>query len=386
VTRKYLLILFILFGCSKKEISPPIEKRSYILKSGDNLELALKGLGIKNPLRFRLLRIAIEGGFPVKQCRVGDTISSYLQGDSLVKIVYRRGIKFTYLLDENGLAMGYHHIRYRDELITGKITSNLYESMLKIGESPELVVDFASIFAWQIDFFTETRTGDSFTVFLRREYVDSIPIGYQAIEYLHYGGEIGNFSAFRYQTSDGKIGYYTKDGSSLKKLFLKAPLSFARISSYFSHSRFHPILKIRRPHWGVDYVAPRGTPVSALGDGVVTFAGWKGQYGKLVEIRHPKGYRTRYGHLSRIRKGIRRGRRVQQGEVIGYVGATGLATGPHLHFEIRYHGRPINPLKLKVPRSPGLKKKELPTFRAHVDSILRRIADLQAAVEHGDRG
>ena len=375
---KYILLFStLLVLCSRREKPiPQLTEKHYVIKQGDNLEIGLEQLGIDERLKSQLLKVAQDGGFPIRRCQINDTLSAIYTEDSLTAVRYHRGPKLDYILKEDGLAMSYKKIECRDELIEGTITSSLYESMVAIGEHPDLIVDYASIFAWEIDFFTETRSGDSFKILLKREYLDTIPIGYEEIDYLYYGGEIGQYTAFRYRTPDGQVGYYSKDGGSLKKLFLKAPLSYARISSYFSRSRFHPILKIRRPHWGVDYVAPRGTPVSAIGDGLVTYAGWKGQYGRLVEIRHVKGYSTRYGHLSRIRKGIRKGRRVKQGQVIGYVGSTGLATGPHLHFEVRYHKKPINPLRMKVPKSPGLKKQYLKGYKAHVDSVLKYIGRL----------
>ncbi|HID32593.1 MAG TPA: hypothetical protein EYP24_04380 [bacterium (Candidatus Stahlbacteria)] len=375
---RYLILSILIFSLCHRRETPDLKitQKTYVLRPGDNLDLTLRRLKIKD--RYHLLEIARRGGFPIRRCRVGDTIRVRFQNDSLLDIAYKRGNDYCYYLSYDGLSMAYQWVEVKDEVVKGEITSTLYESMLSIGEPPDLVVDYASIFAWQIDFFTETRSGDSFFVLLKREYVDSVRIGYSRIEYLRYDGKVGTFSAFRFEGPDGRVGYYDEKGQSLKKVFLKAPLSYARISSYFSLSRLHPILKIRRPHWGVDYVAPRGTPVSALGDGIVTYAGWKGQYGRLVEIRHAKGYETRYGHLSRIREGIRKGRRVRQGDVIGYVGATGLATGPHLHFEMRHHNRPINPVRLKVLRSPGLKKEYLKAYKEHVDSILdlvKRIED-----------
>ena len=154
------------------------------------------------------------------------------------------------------------------------------------------------------------------------------------------------YSAYLFE-HDGKTDYYNAEGQSLRKAFLKAPLSFRRISSNFSRNRMHPILRVCRPHYGIDYVAATGTPVSTVADGTVTFAGFRGGYGRLIIISHPNGYQTYYGHLSGISKNVRQGKKVQQGDLIGYVGATGLATGPHLHYEMRLAQSPINPLKIK---------------------------------------
>jgi len=189
------------------------------------------------------------------------------------------------------------------------------------------------------------------------------------------------FRAFRYE-ADGNVGYFDDDGNSLRKAFLKAPLNFRRISSGFSRSRLHPVLKVRRPHLGLDYVAPTGTPVSALGDGTVRFAGWKGANGRLVVLSHRMGYKTYYGHLSRIARGIRPGSRVRQGDVIGYVGATGRATGPHLHFQISQNGRAVNPLSMKLPRGYGIPKAEIAGFRKIRAGMAETLASIVPSPGH----
>jgi len=229
--------------------------------------------------------------------------------------------------------------------------------MKKEGISNELILNFADIFSWEIDFLTDPRKGDSFQMIWER-YIS--PEGnvlmegrILAAQYVNQGKK---YTAIFYQDPEGHRGYFTPDGKSLRKSFLRSPLHYRRISSYFSYRRFHPILKIYRPHLGIDYAAPTGTPVSSIGDGVVIFAGWNGGFGKQVKIKHPNGYITSYGHLSRIAKGVRRGKKVYQGQVIGYVGATGLATGPHLDFRISKNGRYYNFLKMRLPRAASVKE------------------------------
>jgi len=173
--------------------------------------------------------------------------------------------------------------------------------------------------------------------------------------------------------------YYDAEGNSLQRVFLKSPLNYRRISSYFSRRRFHPILKIYRPHYGVDYAAPTGTPVVTIGDGRVVYAGWKGGLGRYVEIRHNNVYTSCYGHLSRFAKGIRRGARVRQGQVIGYVGATGLATGPHLDFRVKRFGSYVNPLTVDYPRAEPLPEDKKDEFFARRDSILQGLKPTQVA-------
>lgn len=244
----------------------------------------------------------------------------------------------------------------------GVIESNLYDSLGGSEKLALLAYQLSDIFSWDLDFTTDLRKGDTFRVVVEEFWLDGHfkrlgPI--LAAEFVNDGN---TYRAFRYEGPDERAGYYDEEGKSVQRSFLKAPLSYRRISSGFSYNRRHPILKIRRPHLGVDYVAPRGTPVSALGDGVIQFAGYKGANGNLVIIRHPKGFTTYYGHLRNVRKGIRRGVRVSQGDVIGYVGATGRATGPHLDFRMKKENRFVNPLRVNVPRSEGIPKNLLAEF------------------------
>jgi murein DD-endopeptidase MepM/ murein hydrolase activator NlpD len=211
-----------------------------------------------------------------------------------------------------------------------------------------LALQLSDIFAWDIDFSTDLRNRDTFKIVAEALYRNGEFKKYGEIISAEFMNNGRTYHAYRFQVN-GKADYFDDDGKSLKKAFLKAPLSFRRISSTFSRGRFHPVLKIYRPHHGLDYAAPTGTPVSSVSDGTVVFAGRKGQYGKFIMVRHKNGYKTCYGHLSRIGKGIRKGVGVEQGEVIGYVGSTGLATGPHLHYEIRINNRPVNPLTVKLP-------------------------------------
>jgi len=238
----------------------------------------------------------------------------------------------------------------------GVIENNLYDSLGGDGESALLGCALSDIFSWDIDFTTDLRKGDTFKVVVEELWLGGRFKRYGNILAAEFTNDGNTHRAFRYEGPDGRAGYYDEEGKSLQRSFLKAPLSYRRISSGFTFSRVHPILKIRRPHLGVDYVAPGGTPVSALGDGSVQFSGYKGGNGNLVIIRHPNGFITYYGHLRRIRTGIRGGARVAQGDVIGYVGSTGLSTGPHLDFRMKKGDRFVNPLGVNVPRGGGIPK------------------------------
>ena len=260
----------------------------------------------------------------------------------------------------------------RETVVTGTIENSLYEDALKAGADPQAVVALTDIFAWDIDFASDIHKGDSFRILSEMLYVDGVPVktGRLLGAEMENGGK--NYTAIYYEGNNGK-GYYDEKGRSLKKTLLKSPLRFRRITSTFSRGRFHPVLKRYRPHHGIDYGAPTGTPIESAGSGVVKYAGWKGGYGKYIEIKHSNGYTTAYGHLSRIGKGVRSGSKVDQGQVIGYVGSTGISTGPHLHYEVKVNNKLINPLSVKSLPGVPVPKKELSQFAAVRESVLDKL-------------
>lgn len=242
---------------------------------------------------------------------------------------------------------------------SGELSSSLWYAMKEAGLSAAVIMEFADIFAWTIDFLTEPRKGDRFAlVWEKRTTALGEPCGIRIKAAAYKGSETGSERGYYHKGS-----FYDAEGKSLRRAFLRAPLTYRRISSYFSRARFHPILRIYRPHNGIDYAAPSGTPVSAIADGKVTFRGWKGGYGKYIGIRHAGSYTSGYGHLRSYAKGVRAGARVKQGQVIGYVGKTGLATGPHLDFSFRVNGRFVNFLKFRPPVVTVLKGAELEAFK-----------------------
>lgn len=246
----------------------------------------------------------------------------------------------------------------------GVVESSLWESAESAKMDPNLIVQLAEIFAWQVDFSREVRARDRWRLSVEQKFVRGRPIGWGAILAAEYQNADRNFTAVLYQNGDVS-GYYAADGSSLRRMFLKSPIRYGRISSRFQRKRFHPVLKINRPHLGVDYAAPSGTPIRTVGDGVVAYAGWLGGGGRTIKIRHNGSYQTNYLHLSRIEKGIRVGSRVQQGQTIGYVGSSGLATGPHLHFEFVQSGRVLDPLSQKFPTAEPVSQARLTEFKSH---------------------
>ncbi|MDO8806087.1 MAG: M23 family metallopeptidase [Elusimicrobiota bacterium] len=234
--------------------------------------------------------------------------------------------------------------------VSGVITTSLWESMSAAGVPAAVILDYADIFSWSVDFLTEARSGDRWSLAWDYTTDPSGRVISQKIRAAFYDGtETGRRNAAAW-----KGAYYDEKGESLRSMFLRAPLHYRRISSYFSNRRFHPVLKYFRPHQGIDYAAPSGTPVSAVADGTVSFAAWKGGNGRLIVLRHGAGYESTYGHLSRFAKGLRGGRRVSQGDVIGYVGSTGLSSGPHLDFRVKLNGKPLNFLKIKYRSSGGV--------------------------------
>lgn len=241
----------------------------------------------------------------------------------------------------------------------GSIESSLFGAISAAGEGDQLAIDLAEIFAWDIDFNTELQRGDSFRVAVERLYLDGRFARYGRILAAEFVRGTRSLQAVRYEgTQSG--GYYAPDGTPLRKAFLRSPLKFSRISSGFTHARFHPILGRFTPHLGVDYAAPTGTPVMAAADGVVTHSGWMGGYGNTIKLRHANGFETLYGHLSRLE--VRSGQRVMQGTCVGRVGATGLATGPHLDYRMIRNGSFVNPLHLQSPPADPVPATERAAF------------------------
>ncbi|KWT86054.1 M23 family metallopeptidase [Candidatus Magnetominusculus xianensis] len=261
--------------------------------------------------------------------------------------------------------------------LTGTVKYNLVDSIGKSREHLNVAYELADLFAYDIDFNTDLRKGDTFEVVIEELYRDNIFKGYGKILYARFTNDGHRYEILRYDIN-GKDEYFRPDGNSIKKMLMRAPLRYRHISSFFSKSRFHPILRISRPHFGVDYSAPKGTPISAAGDGVVFDAGRNASYGNQLFIRHAGGYVTGYGHLSAFAKGLRNGDKVTQGEIIGYVGATGLATGPHLDYRVKLEGKPIDPLTMKLPASP-IPAKHKEAFKTYVAQMRSELSKSQLA-------
>lgn len=253
------------------------------------------------------------------------------------------------------------------------IETSLSQAVAESGESQLIVGMIADLFAWDIDFYLYPRKGDRIAVVYERCYKDGEFIQYGDILAARYEGQNKTFSAFFF--NDGQYdGYYDESGQPLKKMFLRTPMKFGKMTSSYSIRRFHPVSKSYKAHTGIDYGAPMGTPILATANGRVTFAGWKGGYGKLLIVKHANGYQTYYGHCSRLLK--KRGQLVEQGEVIARVGRTGVATGPHVHYEVRVNGKPIDPNRVKKSKGQPLSPALLVEFKQTVEERLMLVQNL----------
>jgi len=328
-------------------------------------------------------------------------VNSGKRAKSLAKI--RPGQKLRFRFDENRELTGLELQRNRieclrisiadDEIKTetiskevdtqvasaaGVIESSLFMDGQKAGLSDGLIMELATIFGWDIDFALEIRAGDQFRVLYEEKYLDGEKLDDGPILAAEFTNRGTAYTAVRYEDRNGEVGYFDADGHSKRRAFIRSPIKFARVSSRYNPKRWHPVLKKWRSHKGVDYAAPRGTAVRATGDGRVIHRGTKGGYGRTVIVEHASKYTTLYAHLSKYSKRAKSGSRVKQGQVIGYVGKSGLATGPHLHYEFRVHGRHRDPLRVKLPKSLSLPKSEIANFRKTTTPLLTQLAAIPA--------
>jgi murein DD-endopeptidase MepM/ murein hydrolase activator NlpD len=349
------------------------------LKRGDTLSTVLARFDLDGASAHEVAE-TIRPLFNPRKLRAGETLRLRLdpQDQSVQGLEYTLDSALLRVMNsEKGWSAELREIPFVAEakVIHGSVTDSLYEDGIEVGLTPLQILKLASIFESEIDFFSDIQKGDLFSVaFKEITYADGRQIPERVLAArITTGGE--SFHAIYYRNKKGDGTYYDLNGRTMKRAFLRAPLSFHRISSTYRLNRRHPIFRTVRPHRAIDYAAPTGTPVVAIGRGRVSYAGWKGGYGKMVELRHANGYVTRYGHFSRIAPGVHRGRHVDQGDVIGYVGQSGHATGPHLHFEILRGGKKMNFLRLKLPPGKRLKGKELERFNEVRDRRLALLAE-----------
>ena len=345
---------------------------------GDSLVRIFKRLGLDPTQAITISKL--HDAKPLSHLRPGPYLKIRRDGDDLLSLQYQPDSAH-YLRIESAndhyqaeMVKRQFQIKQREAVI--EITDSLYQSAHRAQLPDSVTYRLAGIFQWQVDFSTDIRKGDLLTLVYEERFLDEKKVGNGPIlaASLETGGS--TYHAIRHTLSDGSGQYYTSDGKSLRGAFLRAPIANPRVTSSFSYKRLHPVLKIRRPHLGVDYGAARGTPVIATADGKIVRASRKGGYGKTIIIRHGQKYHTLYGHLSRYAKGIRKGKSIKQGQVIGYVGTTGLSTGPHLHYELHVDGKPRNPRKIKTPRTASVSSNEKPAFIEHANDWVARLESI----------
>jgi len=363
--------------------------RDHVLAKGDVSSRVLQSMGFEYPDVLAMEKVS-KDVFSFRKLRTGHRVQRY-DDDGTIRVFYDVDSKDRLQLEKKGDAawqasMQPRPLRRFSQHTHGVIEGSLFIDAQKAGMDDGTTMALIDVFAWDIDFARNLRKGDSFDVYYEELYDDHGTLVSSSILAAEFVNRGKSYSAVRYTDKHGKEGYYALNGSNLKKDFLKAPVKYSRISSRFSHGRKHPILGYTRAHKGIDYASPSGTPIHAVADGVIKEAGRHGGYGRYVRIAHRKGINTRYGHLRRYGKGIHRGVHVTQGQVIGYVGMSGLATGPHLHFEYRQGNKAINPLSVRSEAGAPITKSELPRFKA-ASSILYRsmktIADKARATTWG---
>lgn len=344
---------------------------------GETLPDLLEKLGIHSEDQEAFITAARKSGFG----------SGLIPGRSVLARVSSNGrlLVLRYLASDTNLvsvSRGNESFQFSEQAIqpemrpvmrSGEIQSSLFGAMDAADVPDRIASELAEAFSGDIDFHKDLRRGDHFSVVYEAFYFDGRLIRTGRLLAAEFTNQNQTYQAIHFKDPKGGEGYYSADGKSLKRAFLKSPMPFDRISSGFTSGRLHPVLNIWRAHKGVDYAAPTGTPVRAVADSVVNFVGKQGGYGNLVVLNHQSPYSTAYGHLSRFGKGIKRGSKVSQGQVIGYVGATGLASGPHLHYEFRVKGVQRNPLAMNLPTAHPLDRRYKAQFSQHAQPLIARL-------------
>ena len=350
------------------------------VKNGQFFSTLLTHLGMTAQQAYDLTQ-ACNGIFDVKTLRVGNPYKAYSSEDGLRYLVYDHSRTTSYIFS----CQAPYEVKSYEKPVSVEqkyadvtINSSLWVDMKDAGVSNFLILSLSDVYAWTVDFFG-LQKGDRFRVLYDEKICDGEAIAVDTIRYAIFSRGGKDLPAVMYDQKDGGNVYWNEKGESMRKAFLKAPLKFSRVSSGFSYARKHPVTRKVQPHTGVDYAAPKGTPVMTIGDGVITSMKYEGAGGNTIRIRHNSVYSTAYLHLSGYAKGLKVGQRVRQGEVIGYVGSTGRSTGPHLDFRVWKNGSPINPLKMESPPTEPLRKENMSSFeevhkkyRAQVDTICAR--------------
>lgn len=347
---------------------------------GGTLAGALRGAGVSPVLVDQIAR-GMRALFDFRRARPGD-FYALIRSDAgqLLSFEYQRGRGEVYRLDRepNGELIAKMEIAPLERRVLqlgGVVRGSLFTALVNLGERPELVHAFTDIFLWDIDFATQTRAGDEFRMVFEKFFDKDGFVRYGRVLAAEYSSAKRTHVAVWFEDEQGRGDYFSPDGNSVRRSFLKAPVKYSRISSRYTKARLHPILRTRRPHEGVDYAAPVGTPVWSVANGQVIHAGWSGGFGRLIKVKHSNGYISYYGHLSRYAKGLRVGQSVSQKQLIGFVGMTGLATGPHLDFRIQKNGKFFDPLAMKFDNGEPVPARALARFNQVKSMRLSELRD-----------
>ncbi len=342
----------------------------------DTLATAIERQGVDREQIADLIT-ALRGLFDFRDCKQGEQFELLRSPSGQIeRFTYKKSPLLTYRVErEGGKLVGKQELKPADrqtKIIALRIQDSLYGAFEKAGVSPALVMKVVDVFAWDIDFYIDTQQGDEIRLVVEELTGSGELIGYGEILAAEYKGQIGTHRAFPYQTDDDQLGYFDELGNSRRKAFLKTPLKFSRISSGFGW-RVHPILGFSGAHNGIDLAAPVGTPIWSPGDGLVTFAGYRGANGNLVTIRHANGYETFYAHLQTIASGVRAGARIRQKQTVGTVGSTGRSTGPHLHYAMTRRGVYVNPFAQKFPPDRPVPASQREAFQQAIAPLLEQM-------------
>ncbi len=338
------------------------------LQQGESFDGAMKRLGLHDSARLDLIR-GFANTLDFKVLQPGDRFSVLFEPDnSIARATYVSGPLNHHILTRNpdGSYLASRQdilLECRIERISGTIESSLYNAFTDLGEEAKLIHAYADIFASKIDFNTETRAGDRFELLVEKYYKEDVFVGYGRILAARYQKEDSKYAGYRFATENTPAGYFDENGEALGTWFIRSPIPFGRVTSRFTMRRKHPVDGVVRPHLGVDLAAPKGTPVMAAADGKVEHIGRMGGFGKTIVLRHTNGYKTYYGHLSGYKKGLKKSSAVAQKEIVGYVGSTGISTGPHLDYRIQHNGVFRNPFGIKFQPKTILQDNELALFR-----------------------
>jgi murein DD-endopeptidase MepM/ murein hydrolase activator NlpD len=346
------------------------------VKKGDSLAAIFKRNGLDAADLYSIMQLGKETR-RLRNLQPGQSFRFDVDEDGALETLLYEVNKLETLAvqrDGDNFVASYHHkdVEKRINHASARVTSSLFEAGRAAGLSDTLTMELANIFGWDIDFALDIRQGDHFTVIYEEDYLNGEKLGNGPILAAEFVNQGKSYKAIRYTDASNRSDYYSPTGLSMRKAFLRTPVDFRRISSRFG-KRHHPILNRMRMHTGVDYAAPRGTPIRASGDGKIIHKGRKGGYGRTIIIQHGGRYSTLYAHMSSYRRGMHVGKRVKQGQIIGYVGSSGRATGPHLHYEFRVNGVHRNPLTVKLPSAKPINAKYKQAFTQHAKVLISQI-------------